>query len=143
MQLSIFDWFKKEVKQDEPVVETPVVTQLEQPKPKKPRKPKEKKKKEPPPKIEPRVDILKFDFDPVNPRLGSIELDWNDEFVELLQKHGYAGKSAEDIVDAWLNDVCRNIANNQYQGSNISPETLSPSNIITRKPLGGGKTEIS
>jgi hypothetical protein len=141
LQLSIFDWFKKEVKQVEPVVETPLVTQVEKPKPKKPRKPKEKKVA--PTKVEPRVDILKFDFDPANPRLGSIELDWNDEFVELLQKHGYAGLTAEDIVDAWLNDVCKNIAANQYQGANVPPEALAPSNIVSRKPLGGGKTEVS
>lgn len=142
MQLSIFDWFKKEVKQVEPVVETtPVVEpKIENIKPKKPRKP--KAKKEPIAKVEPRVDILKFDFDPVNPRLGSIELDWNDEFVELLQQHGYVGKSAEDIVDLWLNDVCKNIAANQYQGSNIPPEALSPSNIVSRRPIGGGKIEV-
>ena len=61
---------------------------------KKPRKPKVNKQK-----VEPRVDVLKFDFDPQNPRLGSIELDWNKEFIELLIKSGYTGNTEDEIVD--------------------------------------------
>jgi hypothetical protein len=95
------------------------------------------------PPVEPKVDILKFEFDPANPRLGSIELDWNSEFVELLTSHGYVGNNEEEIVDKWLNDVCANIASNQYQGANVKPTTLAGANLIKRTPLGGGKTEIS
>lgn len=110
--------------------------------PKKPRKPRAKKKKVAPPKEEPRVDVLKFDFDPANPRMGSIELDWNDSFVELLQKHGYSGATDEDIVDTWLNDVCRNIVANEYQGANM-PKITPSANLVNKKPLGDGKIEIS
>ena len=116
----------------------------EESKPKKPRKPRVKKEKVvAPEKVEPKVDILKFEFDPANPRLGSIELDWNSEFVELLTSHGYIGNNEEEIVDKWLNDVCANIASNQYQGANVKPTTLAGANLIKRTPLGGGKTEIS
>jgi hypothetical protein len=116
----------------------------EKSKPKKPRKPRVKKEKVvAPEKVEPKVDILKFEFDPANPRLGSIELDWNSEFVELLTSHGYIGNNEEEIVDKWLNDVCANIASNQYQGANVRPTTLAGANLIKRTPLGGGKTEIS
>jgi len=116
----------------------------EESKPKKPRKPRVKKEKVvAPEKVEPKVDILKFEFDPANPRLGSIELDWNSEFVELLTSHGYVGNNEEEIVDKWLNDVCANIASNQYQGTNVRPTTLAGANLIKRTPLGGGKTEIS
>jgi hypothetical protein len=147
LQLSIFNWFKKEeVRQVEvvqPAVEIPVTpnSQSKQPKPKKPRKPKVKKEK---PavnaKVEPKVDILKFEFDPANPRLGSIELDWNSEFVELLVNHGYLGNSEEEIVDKWLNDVCRTIIANQFPGTNTS---VSAATLVNRKNLGEGKTEIS
>lgn len=130
----MFGWFKKK----EEMPSAPVV-QLEQPKPKKPRKPKVKKEKAP--KIEPKVEVLKFDFDPANPRLGSIELDWNKEFVELLVKHGYKGPTAEDIVDAWLNDVCKTIVENQYQGSNVSASVMN-SVFVTKKPIGDGKVEV-
>ena len=146
MQLSIFDFFKKkeEVKQVEEiqpaVVEIPAVLI----KPKKPRKPRVKKEKPAAqPKIEPKVDVLKFDFDPANPRLGSIELDWNKEFVELLVTHGYVGNNDEEIVDKWLNDVCKNIASDEFQGTNVKPSALSGANLVRKTPLGDGKTEIS
>ena len=135
---SMFNWFNKK-KKEEPTVEAPPVIQEELPKPKKVRKPKPKVKKKIE-KAEPKVDILKFDFDPKDPRLGSIELDWNTEFVELLVNHGYVGNSEEDIVDKWLNDVCRNIVANQYPGTNTA---LSGANIVNKKDLGSGKTEVS
>jgi len=141
LQLNIFNWFKKneEVKQQDLEMTAVLIAQNEQPK--KIRKPRVKKEKPiTPPKVEPKVDILKFDFDPADPRLGSIELDWNSEFVELLTKHGYVGNSEEEIVDRWLNDVCRTIISNQYPGTNTS---ISAATLVNRKNLGEGKTEIS
>ena len=145
----MFNWFnkkKQETKVETTVEEIPAVliSQGEHSEPKKPRKPRVKKEKPAAkPKVEPRVDILKFEFDPANPRLGSIELDWNTEFVELLSKHGYVGANEEEIVDKWLNDVCRNIVTNEYEGTNVKPSALSAANIVTRKSLGDGKSEIS
>lgn len=144
--MNIFNWFKtkEEVKQQEVEIPAALISQGENSTPKKPRKPKVKKEKPVPlPKEEPKVDVLKFDFDPANPRLGSIELDWNTEFVELLTKHGYIGASEEEIVDKWLNDVCRNIVANEYEGANVPPSKLSAANLVSRKPLGNGKSEIS
>lgn len=85
----------------------------------------------------PHVEILKFDFDPANPKIGSLELDWNKEFIKLLIEHGYRGNSDEELVDKWLNDVCRNIA--------LSSSDIMQDNIryIQRKDLGDGKTEFS
>jgi len=142
----MFNWFNKKkvpLTVEEPKVEIPAVliSQGEHSKPKKLRKPKPKVKKKIE-KVEPKVDILKFDFDPKDPRLGSIELDWNKEFVELLVYHGYVGNSEEDIVDKWLNDVCRNIVANQYPGSTTNI-ALAGANIINKKDIGSGKTEVS
>jgi hypothetical protein len=108
---------------------------------KKTTRPKVKKKPvEVPPEInnpKPDVKILKFDFDPANPKMGSLELDWNKEFIKLLIDHGYRGSSDEELVDKWLNDVCRNIALN-------SSEMLQDNvRYIQRKDLGDGKTEFS
>jgi hypothetical protein len=147
----MFGWFKnkKQVYQSEveSKPEVPVVSSVVQPevpspvaKPKRAKSPRKPKTPKPVEKVEPKVEILKFDFDPNNPKIGSIELDWNDQFVELLQFHGYAGQTAEDIVDAWLNDVCRNIIQNQYQGQ---PIKLAGSNLINKKDIGNGKTEVS
>lgn len=141
----MFNWFNK--KKEEPKVEeipAVLISQGEHSKPKKPRKPKVKKAKVVPPvKVEPKVEILKFDFDPRDPRLGSIELDWNKEFVELLTYHGYSGESEEDIVDKWLNDVCRNIVANQYPGAAANVTGLAGTKVIAKKDIGAGKTEVS
>jgi len=143
----MFNWFNKKkvpLVVEEPKEEIPAVliSQGEHSKPKKPRNPKPKVKKKIE-KVEPKVDILKFDFDPKDPRLGSIELDWNTEFVELLVYHGYFGDSEEDIVDKWLNDVCKNIVANQYPGSTTKVNPLSGTKIVNKKDIGLGKTEVS
>jgi hypothetical protein len=117
---------------------TPVATQT---KVKKPRKTKPKPKKAE--AVEPKVDILKFDFDPNNPRVGSIELDWNKEFIELLQSHGYQGATDEDIVDVWLNDVCKTIISNQFPGASTESKSLAGTNMVQKKNIGDGKTEVS
>ena len=148
--MNIFDFFKKkeEVKQVEEIqpavveeVPAVLISQVEQIKPKKPRV--KKKKPVPPPKQEPRVDVLKFDFDPKNPRIGSIELDWNSEFVELLTEHGYYGNTEEEIVDLWLNDVCKTIIANQFPGAAANAAALAGANMVNRKKVGEGKTEVS
>jgi len=115
------------------------------PKPKKPRKPRVKKVVEEPKKIEeskkeePRVNVIGFDFDPQNPSMGSMELDWNAEFIEMLRANNYRGINPEDLVDAWLNDVARNIINSNAQ----NPPNMDGSNrYVTRTDLGNGKTEF-
>jgi hypothetical protein len=106
------------------------------PKPKKTRKP--RVKKEEPKKEEPRVSVLGFDFDPQNPSMGSMELDWNAEFIEVLRSHGYRGVNPEDLVDAWLNDVARNILRSNEQ----NPPNLDNTRYVTRTDLGNGFTEV-
>ena len=112
---------------------TAVAKTNSEPKPKKPRVKKEKPKKE-----EPRVNVLGFDFDPKNPSMGSMELDWNAEFIEMLRSNGYRGINPEDLVDQWLNDVARNILTSNEQ----NPPNLDGSRYVTRTDLGDGRTEI-
>ena len=112
----------------------PAVTKTNsEPKVKKPRK-----KKEKPVKVEPRVNVVGFDFDPQNPSMGSMELDWNAEFIEMLRANGYRGINPEDLVDAWLNDVARNILRSNEQ----NPPNLDGSRYVTRTSIGDGRTEI-
>lgn len=89
---------------------------------------------------EPKVDV-KMDFDKQNPRIGNWELDWNPEFVELLRKHGYEGNNEEEIIEAWLNDICRTTLANMYPGSNVS--NIESARYVRRTDLGDGKTEVS
>ena len=47
---------------------------------------------------EPWVKVLNMNVNPDNPRNGFFELDWNDEFVNMLKQNGYVGESSEEIV---------------------------------------------
>lgn len=136
--MSIFDLFKKIIPTQPVKEQAEVPAEVKAKKPRKPKKPKVEKVVE---KVEetttpPEVKVLKFDFDPKNPRLGSMELDWNPEFVSMLKEHGYQGDKDEDVVDAWLTDVCKTISQNEFPMS----ENVR---YIQRRDLGGGKTEFS
>ena len=120
----IKDIFNKLFGAEEKVVEKTAAA----PKAKKPRKPK---------KTGPEVKVLNFDFDPANPKMGSMELDWNDEFVVALRKAGYTGQADEDVVNAWLTDVCKTIAADQI---NNMPDNVR---YIQRRESGDGKAEYS
>ena len=61
---------------------------------------------------EPWVKVVDVQFaDPNNPGTGFFELDWNDAFVKQLTESGYSGRTPEDIVDMWFNDLCRGVIN--------------------------------
>ena len=40
----------------------------------------------------PWVKVLNMNVNPENPRNGFFELDWNKEFVNMLQQNGYQGE---------------------------------------------------
>lgn len=132
----LWDFFKKKtdkIKPKKTKQESVASVETSQSKPPAPKKKRNKKK----PPEGPHVEILSFDFDPANPKMGSLELDWNKEFIKLLIESGYRGSSDEELVDKWLNDVCRNIALG-------TPEMLQDNiRYIQRKDLGDGKTEFS
>jgi len=66
---------------------------------------------------EPWVDIKNLETDPENPRYGGVELDWNRAFIDHLENHGYGPNPEEDdTVNAWFNDLCRNIALDAFDG---------------------------
>ena len=88
---------------------------------------------------EPWVQVLSMEIDPDDPGAGAFELDWNDIFVARLIKNGYQGKTDQDIVDNWFQDVCRNVVLETYQQEMADPSNR-PSN---RKDLGDGRVEIS
>lgn len=54
-------------------------------------------------KVEPRCEIVMGtinDHDSVR-----FEMDWNDEFVDMLRDHGFTGTDDEDIVNQYLNAI--------------------------------------
>ena len=61
-------------------------------------------------KGEPWVAVVETGFaDPKNPNTGFFELDWNKAFVEQLIEAGYSGRTDEDVIDLWFNDICRGV----------------------------------
>ena len=72
-----------------------------------------KKKKVTKKSEEPMVKVLNINVNADNPRNGFFELDWNDEFVNMLKQNGYEGASQEEIVDRWFQTLCRTIVNEQ------------------------------
>ena len=84
----------------------------------------------------PWVKVLDMNVNPENPRNGFFELDWNDEFVNMLKQNGYEGQSEEEIVDRWFQTLCRTIGSEQQ----VNIEGTGYINI-NRTP--DGKTEVS
>ena len=85
---------------------------------------------------QPMVKVLNMNVNPDNPRNCFFELDWNDEFVNMLTQHGYQGNSQEEIVDRWFQTLCRTIGNEQGIDSVASGYVQ-----INRRD--DGKTEVS
>ena len=90
---------------------------------------------------EPWVQVLNVELDPDNPGAGAFELDWNDIFVARLIKSGYQGKTDQDIVDNWFQDVCRHVVMETYQQEQADPDKRNQT--IQRRDIGGGKAEFS
>ena len=70
---------------------------------------------------EPWVGILDLDVDYDHLDYGSFELDWNDYFVARLMKAGYVGKTDQDMVEMWFNQVCRNVVLETYEQVRADP----------------------
>ena len=68
---------------------------------------------------EPYIKVLQVDFESAQPNVGSFELDWNESFIGVLSEAGYTGSADEAIIDAWFNDVCRNILMEDFNDQNF------------------------
>ena len=87
-------------------------------------------------KGEPWVAVLDTKINQENIRNGFFELDWNDEFVNMLRQSGYQGQSEEEIVDRWFQTLCRTIGNEQ--GIDVTG-----SGYVQINRRDDGKTEVS
>jgi hypothetical protein len=129
-----------ETKHDpEPVVNKPQVAK----KPRKPKKPAtvtKTAKEVATENNEPWVSIVSVDLDPANIGSGAFELDWNDKFVANLVRAGYKGKTDQQIVDQWFQDVCRNVVLENFEQEQADPEQRVSS---VRKKIDGDRSEFS
>lgn len=59
---------------------------------------------------EPRIEVVNIHIpNPDKPTNGYFELDWNSAFVQKLRDCGYSGRSEEEVVEQWFNDLCRGV----------------------------------
>ena len=141
--IDMFDYLKKKFKKEQ--------EQPGQVPPKAPPTPRTKKA-EPPAKSEkelateagePYVTILSMDVDPENIHAGSFELDWNEKFVANLIRAGYVGKTHEDIVDQWFQNVCRHVVMETWEQEQAMNPDPNSQRFTRSRDLGNGRTEIS
>jgi hypothetical protein len=111
--MGIKDWFTRQSKVTTPAAPPPMPT-VKPPK----LTPKEIATKN----GEPWVTVLGMDINVDNISEGNFELDWNDIFVAKLIRAGYKGKDDIAIVDQWFQDICRNIAMEQFEQEMADPE---------------------
>ena len=91
---------------------------------------------------EPWVNILSMDIDPDDINSGSFELDWNEKFVAQLMRFGYQGKTDQDIVDQWFQNVCRHVVLETFEQEQANVDT-GDARFHKKRNLGGGRSEIS
>lgn len=90
---------------------------------------------------EPWVNVVKMGINPSNVSAGFIELDWNDEFVIMLQENGYTGASDEEIVNKWFNNVCRTVLIQEQADQDYGLQEQQPrSDVINVKKPKGKRT---
>jgi hypothetical protein len=93
---------------------------------------------------EPWVGILSMDVDPEDLNSGAFELDWNEKFVAQLMRFGYQGKTDQDIVDQWFQNICRHVVLETYEQeqANVNRET-GDARFHKKRDIGNGRSEIS
>ena len=89
---------------------------------------------------EPWVNMPDIKWDPNDPSRSYFELDYNEHFVEFLRANNYTGVSEEEIVEKWLNTVCRSVA---AEMAMEDPSFVSSPTLPTRKRPRKKKTEYS
>jgi hypothetical protein len=85
---------------------------------------------------EPYVEVLSVELDETNMRAGAFELDWNSYFITSLRNIGYQGKSDEQIVEQWFQDVCRHIVLETFE------QESAQTSFVERKTRADGRTEV-
>jgi hypothetical protein len=89
---------------------------------------------------EPYVAVLSMDVDPENLHQGAFELDWNDKFVANLIRAGYQGKSDNDVVDQWFQNVCRHVVMETWE----QEQAIKNSGIyVQSRNIGDWRSEVS
>jgi len=141
----MFDKLKNMFKKAEPLTPIPAeaVKQLKKERAKKAEPPAKSAKELATEAGEPYVTILSMDVDPGNIHAGSFELDWNEKFVANLIRAGYVGKTHENIVDQWFQNVCRHVVIETWEQEQAMNPEPNAQRFTRSRDLGNGRTEVS
>jgi hypothetical protein len=88
---------------------------------------------------EPWVCMPDVKWDPNDPAKSYFELDYNEYFVDFLRSNNYEGATPEEIVERWLNDVCRSVAMNMGEQD---PAFVAETKAATKRKTSRSKRPI-
>lgn len=75
--------------------------------------------------------------DPENPDFGTFVPDYNSYYVDWLRDNGYEGDKAEDVIDNYINHICKYVAIEKFDGvgdfSEIMNETDSQADAYSKR----------
>ena len=89
---------------------------------------------------EPYVNMPDIRWDPNDPSRSYFELDYNEHFVLFLRDNRYTGTTSEEVVEKWLNDVCRSVA---QEGFIDDTKIVTTPPVPTKKRNKKSRTEYS
>jgi len=77
----------------------------------------------------------------------SFELDWNDEFVQMLKREGYRGATEDEIVEQWFEDKATEeymkILSEEADDISETDDYSVPATHVTKEKTDDGKTRHS
>lgn len=92
---------------------------------------------------EPWVNVIKLSWNPQDPTQSYFELDYNEQFIQFLRENGYTYTLETQVIESWLNDVCRSVANDMLmEGDSFVSDASMPS-PVSRRPRRGRNTDTS
>ena len=95
-------------------------------------------------KGEPWVKVINSEYDSSKGASGfALELDWNEDFITMLRNNGYTGATPENIVNSWIDDICKTIAYEDGLLNELDDASSTRNGLTTKIPGRGGLTEYS
>jgi hypothetical protein len=92
-------------------------------------------------KKEPYITVLDSQFDPKEGIEGLFfEFDWNDQWIALLQSHGYNGVTEDDIVKQWFEALCRSVIHENMQADSVP---FNSGRVINQVRQENGRSDYS
>ena len=83
---------------------------------------------------EPWVNVIKLSWNPQDPTQSYFELDYNEQFIQFLRDNGYTYTLETQVIENWLNDVCRSVANDMIMEGDTFVSDNSPPAPVSRRP---------